>query len=382
MPRLRVERHDSGKIPIVEHGVVSSFPDEFFGYFGWPTVAQTEAGTLVVAASGLRNDHVCPFGRTIICRSEDQGKSWTSPQVVNDSPLDDRDAGLLSLGDNQLLLTWFTTDNRRSSALRHMELGDKIQAERWGEGFARVSDELVADWAGAWVRRSQDGGLSWDEPKKIMLTTPHGPIKLRTGVLLFLGKYFADMDAFSAGEGPIAAMLSSDGGREWEVLGTVPLSRKSVENQNHEAHVSELPDGRLLGLIRVEDAEGYPIDEAGLDSFSLVQTISDDRGRSWSEPVSLGFHGSPPHLLAHSSGALICTYGYRKPPYGQRAMISRDGGEHWQYDLVLRDDGPSSDLGYPSSIELKDGSIFTVYYQQESRGTQCSLLWTRWLLDG
>jgi len=296
--------------------------------------------------------------------------------------LDDRDAGLLCLGGDQLLLTWFTTDNRRSSALRHLELGDKVQAERWGEGFARVSDELVADWAGAWIRRSQDGGLSWDEPKKIMLTTPHGPIKLRTGVLLFLGKYFADMGSFSGGEGPIAAMLSSDGGREWEVLGTVPLRRKTVENQYHEAHVSELPDGRLLGLIRVEDAEGHPIDEAGLDSFSLVQTISDDRGRTWSEPVPLGFHGSPPHLLTHSSGALVCTYGYRKTPYGQRAMISRDGGEHWQYDLVLRDDGPSSDLGYPSSVELKDGSIFTVYYQQERRGTQCSLLWTRWLLDG
>ncbi len=70
----------------------------------------------------------------------------------------------------------------------------------------------------------------------------------------------------------------------------------------------------------------------------------------------------------HSSGALLCTYGYRKHPYGQRAMMSRDGG-------------PDSDLGYPSSVELADGSVFTVYYQKERAGGQCALLWTRRYID-
>jgi hypothetical protein len=46
----------------------------------------------------------------------------------------------------------------------------------------------------------------------------------------------------------------------------------------------------------------------------------------------------------------------------------------------LRDDGPGRDLGYPSSVELADGSVFTVYYQQERVGGQCALLWTRWFL--
>jgi len=87
-----------------EHGVVCSFSDDFFGYFGWPTVAQTDGGVLLVAASGLRNDHVCPFGRTVLCRSEDQGMSWTSPQVVHDSPLDDRDAGLVCIGGDKLVI--------------------------------------------------------------------------------------------------------------------------------------------------------------------------------------------------------------------------------------------------------------------------------------
>jgi len=74
------------------------------------------------------------------------------------------------------------------------------------------------------------------------------------------------------------------------------------------------------------------------------------------------------------------TYGYRKGHYGQRAMICRDGGQSWEYDLILRDDGPGHDLGYPSSVELADGSVFTVYYQQDRVGGQCALLWTRWFL--
>jgi hypothetical protein len=47
----------------------------------------------------------------------------------------------------------------------------------------------------------------------------------------------------------------------------------------------------------------------------------------------------------------------------------------------LRDDGPDADLGYPSSVELGDGSILTVYYQKLAAAREkCSLLWTRWKL--
>ena len=100
------------------------------------------------------------------------------------------------------------------------------------------------------------------------------------------------------------------------------MPKKTVENQYHEAHVCELLDGRLLALVRVEDADGHPIGEAGNKNFSMFQTFSEDRGRTWSRPVPLGFHGSPPHLLQHSPGAVLCTYGYRKGHYGQRAMTA------------------------------------------------------------
>ena len=53
-----------------EHGVVADYADEFFGYFGWPTVTRMGDGTLIVSSSGLRNYHVCPFGRRSSARAQ------------------------------------------------------------------------------------------------------------------------------------------------------------------------------------------------------------------------------------------------------------------------------------------------------------------------
>ena len=361
-----------------EHGVVSSFPHDFFGYFGWPTLAKMENGMLVAAASGMRNEHVCPFGRNVICTSEDEGRTWTSPRVVNDSPLDDRDTGAVCMGGDKLLLSWFTTDNRLHAQRRSPEL-----VANWGSGLARVNDENAKRWVGAWICTSNDGGESWRAPVKVPVTAPHGPIRLKSGELLYFGKEFlVEMENFQAGVGEIAAMKSVDEGRAWEKLGAVPLYEGTEEGSYHEPHVAELPDGKLVGLIRfAKPRDGDAGSNPELVSFSLFQSVSNDGGKTWSQAEPFGFHGSPPHLLVHSSGALICVYGYRQEPYGERLMISHDSGESWAYDYILRDDGPASDLGYPSTVELNDGSLLTMYYQKrESTEEKCSLLWSRWRL--
>jgi hypothetical protein len=367
-----------------EHGVISSYPNDFFGYFGWPTVARMDDGRLVVAASGLRNAHVCPFGRTIICQSQDNGRTWTSPTVINDLPLDDRDAGVLSLGRGRLLVSWFSTDTRLAAVFeRYRETDDETYVRRYAAGFARTTDEAAARWVGSWVRLSENSGETWSQPIRVPVTAPHGPIRLSSGNLFYLGKSFlTDTNGHRTGTGAIQGVESVDGGRSWQVQGAVPLIPGTVEEQYHEPHVVELPDGRLLGLIRMQNHGNAPrLQDLGLVHFSLVQTESRDGGQSWTPARPLGFHGSPPHLLRHSTGALVGVYGYRLPPFGQRAMISRDNGSSWTSDVILRDDGPDSDLGYPSSVELGDGSIFTVYYQKTtSPREKCGLLWTRWTL--
>ena len=169
------------------HGIVASYPDQFFGYFGWPTITRMQDGTLLAAASGLRNYHVCPFGRTIICTSNDDGKTWTSPRVINDSPFDDRDAGILSVKGENLVLSWFTTDNRSSIPSKYEKGLSDWEAKIWEQGIASMTDEAVTDFVGSWIRTSTDAGLSWNDKVRVPVSAPHGPIKLSNDELLYLG---------------------------------------------------------------------------------------------------------------------------------------------------------------------------------------------------
>ena len=61
------------------------------------------------------------------------------------------------------------------------------------------------------------------------------------------------------------------------------------------------------------------------------------------------------------------TYGYRAKLFGIRALLSCDGGKTWGNEIILRDDGGGRDLGYPRSIQRKDGKGVTVYYFWEKR---------------
>jgi hypothetical protein len=361
-----------------EHGTVCALPGEFFGYFGWPTVARRSDGELLVAASGFRNQHVDPFGRTVLLRSADEGRTWTTPTVINDLPIDDRDAGIVDLGGGRLLVSWFTSDTRAYDiSASYRQIKDAAARARYEDAFRRTTEANVRRWLGSWVRLSQDNGDTWGHPHHVPVTAPHGPIWLADEqALVYLGKHFT-----RDRQQRIEAWRSEDLGHTWHYLGTVPMHPGTVAEHYHEPHVVALPSGKLVGLIRIQDhGEAPPLAPAGIPTFSLMETTSDDGGRTWTTARPLGFHGSPPHVIQHSSGALVCVYGYRLEPYGERAMISHDDGVSWDAGLILREDGPDGDLGYPSSMELADGSLLTVYYQKRAAGEPCSLLWTRWAL--
>ena len=114
----------------------------------------------------------------------------------------------------------------------------------------------------------------------------------------------------------------------------------------------------------------------------LWQFTSGDGGNAWTEPRPTAIVGKPPHLIRLQDGRILVSYGYRRAPYGERACISADEGESWNYanEIILCDDAPSSDLGYPSSAQLDDGTIVTVYYQQERAGEKPCLMATLWRL--
>ena len=364
-----------------QHGIACRLPDRRFGYFGWPTVARLDDGRLVVGASGLRSEHGCPFGKTVMLYSSDEGLTWSEPVVINDSPLDDRDVGVVSCGGSSILVTWFTLDPRGYFG---PQWGQKTEEDRarWRKAHDGCTDEVVKRWLGSWILLSDDGE-TWSEPIRSPVSTPHGPILRSSGDLLYLGKM--DYDTPERVYGRIAACRSTDGGRTWTELGTVPPFEGTRRTNYLEPYAVELPDGKLVGMIRFQTREDDVLADdpaPGLIRFSLFQTESIDGGATWTPAQPTGIYGSPPHLIRHSTGALVCVYGYRRKPFGQRVRVSRDSGNTWPQELILRDDGPDWDLGYPASVEMPDASIFTIYYQKSAAGEQCSLLWSRWKVPG
>ncbi|MBR4443469.1 MAG: exo-alpha-sialidase [Clostridia bacterium] len=350
-----------------ENGVVCRVPDSMFGYFGWPSIARMDDGTLAVAVSGLRNRHICPWGKDTISFSHDGGGTWTQPVVAHDSPLDDRDAGLVYLGAKTLLLTWFTLDPRQFHELFRRDMTGAARA--WMEAkLSAITDDTARANAGSWTRISFDGGETWSAPRPSPVTAPHGPIQLKNNTLMYAGKPFPPGDKRPMSQ-DVAVALSIDLGMTWKVIASVPCPPGFAAEQVHEPHLVELGDGTLLCALRVHEK----------DTAAVWMSRSTDRGFTWSEPYRLPCDGTPPHLLMHSSGRVVCVYGYRHEPYGQRALVSRDG-LNWGEELILRDDGLDGDLGYPASVELEDGSIYTIYYQRLPGDSQTSVLSTRWTL--
>ena len=110
--------------------------------------------------------------------------------------------------------------------------------------------------------------------------------------------------------------------------------------------------------------------------IDLQLLVSGDEGRTWNIPNSnyirygvTGFYEHPGHLLKLNDGRILLTYGKRYQEYGIGARVSNDEGQTWGPRMaVIEYGGDSDDLGgYPSSVQLKDGTIVTAYYSDKNK---------------
>ena len=342
------------KIQVLSSKVICSNPNSFHNYFAWPSVARLHDGRLAMVASGFRTDHICPFGKSIISYSADEGDSWTLPAPVIDTPLDDRDSGIVVFGDNKVLVTSFNNSiafQREESKLATDEV------RRYRDSYLDIVGKMDVEqkYLGSTYRISNDDGITFEEVQRIPVTCPHGPAVMRDGTLLYVGKRFSRNDTFEKKNTYLASYhMFPDGTYEYLC---------DIENVDTlfscEPHAICLESGKIVVHIRVQND----------DIFTIYQCESYDEGRSFSKPhrILAEKGGAPAHLFEHE-GMLISTYGYRNEPYGIRAMFSRDEGENWETDQVIIADGTSWDIGYPCSVVLKDGNILTVYYGRADDG--------------
>ena len=401
-------------------GTVFRGKDTLFRYSAWPSVCADENGVLYATSSAFGSAHICPFGKYAMYVSRDGGDKWSLPMILRDSYLPDGHGGIVYLGGGKLLANWA------------YHPGDVLFRTYWGRitgtifggsqgPFDHVRQSMLEMYpylpperlvGGSYVMTSDDYGVTWGDPVRVPVASPHGPCRLPDGTLLYLGKeYYASpegtFEAFSAGmkdhitpasyreyieqigetragkecgKTPIVAYGSRDGGLTWEKRGICGKPAHLNWYDTSEPHAAVLSDGTLFGAVRVERSGDYSND------FTVYTSRSSDGGYTWSEWVCTHISGSPPHIMQHSSGALVCTVGRRNGPApGEYAYVSHDSGQTWteEYEILRGDD---EDLGYPASVELPDHTILTVFYQHyfdpctEKTDPYPSIMYAKWHL--
>lgn len=302
-------------------------------YCAFPDIAKLSSQELVVVyreADRRRagTTHLDSSSRAVMVRSVDGGQSWTREGIVYNDEDGIQDPSLASLQDGTLVCNFFKWQVMKEEPFYH-----KVR--------------------GTYLVRSKDGGKSWSGLEKIptlgfeLTATSDAAIELSSGRLV------VPIYGSLPGEGRRAMAAILEGGA-WQ-LKTIAFD--PLHNMDFgEPAICLLPTGRIFCLLRVERVEQY-----------LWSAYSDDGGETWSTPKRTPIWGFPAHLLLLQDGRILASYGYRRPPYGVRACLSEDGGKTWnlQNEIMIRNDGSYVDLGYPSSVELEAGEIFTTYYFHE-----------------
>ncbi|MBX3000312.1 MAG: exo-alpha-sialidase [Caldilineaceae bacterium] len=310
--------------------------------------------------------HIDTRSTGILKRSADEGRTWEQvgdpiPGHLPQSGV--QDPSLTILADGSFLVTYF----------------------HWRHQPDHPKARSGAIFEGTWVRISRDQGQTWsdpvyvpvDESRPLAISEP--AIQQADGALLLVG--YAGM-----GCGGHASFISrsEDKGLSWSQPTIIAHDLSGMVDYQEPALI-DLGGGHLLCLMRAVDRH-LTIDDAdeqkrqrGLTAW-MYQTHSWDNGLTWDLPTRTEIYGHPPNLIQLQDGRILCSYGYRRDPFGVRACFSHDGGQTWdmENEIVLRADGGGFDLGYPSSIQLPDGRILTSYYFHTSENRLRRIEATLW----
>src|SRR4030095_8763734 len=101
----------------------------------------------------------------------------------------------------------------------------RVQA--WQLAHRRLTAEQRQAELGQWMIRSTDGGVTWSARYPSMVNSPHGPVQLPDGRLLYAGR------ELWTGAHRVGVCESSDDGRTWKWLAEIPARNGDLPENYH-----------------------------------------------------------------------------------------------------------------------------------------------------
>ena len=336
-------------------------------YCAFPDIAKLESGELLVAFREAPRrktiSHHDPQSRAVLVRSKDSGRTWGEKTAIYADEDGVQDPSIMQLKDGALLSNFFKWRFRKN---REDLEGSGQLYDVSSLGFPEGG--WTAD-IGTFVVRSEDSGRTWDKIPSHFEIAGHKTISTSspalelTGGTILLPVYSQPVTSGSemTRPSPSFVMRSRDKGKTWAEPALI------AEDQEGKAALEEpalvrLKSGKIICMMRADSGGGD----------LLRQAESSDNGKTWAKFWETPIMGHPPHLLQLTDGRILCTYGYRHKPFGIRASLSSDEGRTWDLknEIIIRDDGMHTDLGYPSSAEIGPGRVLTAYYFHDEKGTR------------
>ena len=203
---------------------------------------------------------------------------------------------------------------------------------------------------------SDDGGVTWDRDVVPLDRVPFGDVFTLPDGRLACPAYTRTSQQPKRSASSI--LFSDDGGRTW--------GDERAVAETSETHVVRLSSGVWLAAGRtscLDRMDGVLPHGSGELLFR-----SEDEGKTWSPGKPISPQGQEnAHLLELADGRLLCSFTSRIPGlFGVVLRLSDDGGDTWSYPVVLISmparDWHKTDCGYPSTVQLDDGTLVTAYY--------------------
>mgnify|MGYP001611871778 CR=1 FL=1 len=222
--------------------------------------------------------------------------------------------------------------------------------------------------------RSVDGGRTWTISEKFpdgadgMTLVPFGNIETGADGALRVAAYSYNPTAKPRVD-ICYTVVSRDNGLTW-ALGSV-VGQPSA----NETDVVHLGGGKWLAAARNLGATGQR-------GHSTDIYASEDDAKTWRlivTPTVADQH--PADLLKLADGRVLLTYGDRRSDRGINICVSADGGRTWTGSARISQD-VSGDCGYPSSAQLQDGTLVTVFYAARTKDyDKYQMAAIRWRLE-